>query len=225
MTEQRQQFNLGEFLQKNFTIIIAAIIFFTWWTGCGKSGEGSKVNSDTTSKTTQVPQPIVIMPPYQPQQQGNTVFPINIPAQYNASADIQKLTEQYNELVKQYLAVKTYKDSIELRDTSGLKVGTVDLTQIVAENTLKSTQPTYKLNFPHTTTTITKYAPLKRQIFIGVSVESLLNKPNIQQIDIGLLFKNKTNEDIISLSGTYSLPLKQPGLKIGYYKKLQFKLW
>jgi hypothetical protein len=223
-----EKMTIGDAIKKNLGIILVAIVFFIFFFSGGREilqGKGRPGTSDTSSVTVQQPQPIIIMPQYQPQQVGNTSYPIVIPSQYQPAQDLTKLTEQYTKLANEFLAIKNYKDSIELKDTAGTKVGVVHLSQTVSENTLKSTQPTYQLSFPHTTTTITKYAPLKRQVFVGVSVESLLNKPNIQQIDLGLLLKNKTNEDIISISGTYSLPLKQPGVKIGYYKKLSFKVF
>ncbi len=224
-----QKFSLGQFLGKNLMILIALAVFMIWWIGCGGREafvKGGQNTSDTSTNTVQVPQPIIVIPPYQPQQSGNTVFPINIPSQYNASQDINRLTEQYNELVKQYLAVKTYKDSIQLKDTAGNRVGVVDLTQIVSENTLKSTQPTYQLSFPHTTTTITNtvYPKPKTQVFVGVSAESLINSPKLQQLGMDLLIKNK-KENVISIGAVYDLPNKSPGVRVGYYQKIQFKLF
>ena len=215
---------IWNFINKNFVVIAALVVFFFWHTGCGTKVYVPQNTPDTTHNTVQVPQPIVIMPQYPPQQHGNTVFPINIPPQYNPSQDLAKLTEQYNELVKQFLATKTYKDSIQLKDTAGNRVGVVDLTQVVSENTLKSTQPTYQLSFPHTTTTITNtiYPKPKNQVYVGIGVESLINSPNFKQVDLGFMLKNK-KDNVIGLSGFYDLQQKEPGIRVSYYQKIKLK--
>jgi hypothetical protein len=214
---------IWNFIKLNFKfLLVAAVLLIFYFQGCfDRFGNTPPPTRDTV--VTQIPQPIVIMPPYTPQQSGNTVFPINIPSNYNPSQDIVRLTEQYNELVKQFLAVKTYKDSIQLKDTAGNRVGVVDLTQIVSENELKSTQPTYQLSFPHTTITIREpYVP-RNQVFIGGGVGASLNKPSLNQAELGLLLKNK-RDNVFGLSGTYDIPNKSPGLKVSYYKKLSFRL-
>lgn len=227
MSTTTVKYEIWDFFKKNFMVVAALIIFFVWWTGCGGNQAGSgKTVSDTTVTTVQQPQPIIIMPPYQPQQQGNTVFPINIPAQYNASTDVTKLTEQYNRLLNEFLAMRTYNDSIQLRDTAGNRVGVVNLKQIVSENILKSTQPSYQLSFPHTYTTITNtvYPKPKGQVFVGISAESLINTPKLQQVGLGLLYKNR-KDNVLSLEGVYDLSNKSPGVRVGYYQKIQFKLF
>jgi hypothetical protein len=92
--------------------------------------------------------------------------------------------------VKQYLAVKNYKDSFQLKDSSGKRVGVVNLDQTVSENSLKSTQPSYQLSFPHTTTTITLREPPKNQVFVGPYIGGNTIAP-LNGVGAGLLFKNK----------------------------------
>jgi hypothetical protein len=218
---------IWSFIKLNFKyLLVAALFLMLYFQGCfDRFVDTQKPTRDTSTTTTQVPQPIIIMPPYTPTQTGSTVFPITIPGQYTPSQDVAKLTEQYNELVKQFLAVKTYKDSIQLKDTAGNRVGVVDLTQIVSENQLKSTQPSYKLNFPHTTTTITIKEPYKirNQVFIGGGVGTRLNTNLISEAELGLMFKNK-KENMFGLAGVYDFNNKQPGLKVSYYKKISFRV-
>lgn len=215
---------MKEILKNNLGILIVGIAFLIYYfSGCGKNTSNPNNTSDTVRTTTQVLQPMIINPPYQPTQQGQTVFPINIPSSYNASADIAKLTAQYNELVKNYLATKNYQDSITLKDTAGNRVGVVNLKQVVSENTLKSTQSAYQLAFPHTTTTITNtiYPPIKNQLFIGANGSSTVGNPQVS-LGLGLLLKNK-KENIFQLGVGYNLGNKQPQISLGYYTKIKLR--
>jgi hypothetical protein len=215
--------HVKDILKNNLGILIIGIAFLIFWFGgYGKNTGNQKPDThDTVTTTTQVLQPMIINPPYTPQQQGNTVFPINIPAQYNASADIAKLTAQYEELVKNFLALKNYKDSITLKDTAGNRVGVVNLDQVVSENTLKSTQSSYQLYFPKTVTTITNtiYPKIKNQWFLGAQGSSTVGNPNIN-LGLGLLLKNK-KENILQLGVGYNLTNKQPQVFLGYYQKIR----
>jgi len=215
--------NIKDILKNNLGIFVIGIAFLIYWFGgCGKNTGSQRPDThDTVTVTSQVLQPMIINPPYTPQQQGNTVFPINIPAQYNASADIAKLTVQYEELVKQFLAIKNYADSITLKDTAGNRVGVVNLKQQVSENTLKSTQSSYQLYFPKTTTTITNtiYPKIKNQWFIGAQASSTTGNPNVN-LGIGLLLKNK-KENVLQIGGGYNLTTKQPQVFLGYYQKIR----
>lgn len=214
---------LLDIFKRNIGILVIGTLFLIFWFGgCGKdNGNQPQNTSDTVRVTTQVLQPMIINPPYQPQQQGNTVFPINIPAQYNPSGDIAKLTAQYEELVRNYLSIKRYADSITLKDTAGNRVGVVNLNQTVSENTLKETQSSYQLYFPKTVTTITNtiYPKIKNQWFIGGLASSTTGNPNIN-LGLGLLLKNK-KENVLQLGAGYNLTTKQPQVYLGYYQKIR----
>lgn len=227
---ERIGIELWDFFKKNFAILVAATIFMVFYfNGCGnKQGQG-KPTIDTTVR--QILQPIVINPPYTPQQAGNTVYvpiPQNsqqvIPASTMAELieQVKQLSKSREDLAREYYAIRNYNDSITLKDTAGNRVGVVNLKQTVSENILKSTQPTYQLIFPETTITKTIPAKLKNQVFFGATVQSPINSPKIGQIDLGLLLKNK-KENILSLSGTYDLQSNQSGIRVGYYQKLSFK--
>lgn len=227
MTESK--FNIGEFINKHFTIILVAIGFVLWYTKKDNSGAGRLISSDTTR--TQVLQPIVVNPSYQPSQSGSTVY-MPVPAQYQPVApatdisglvaQVKELSERNEYLAREYFAQKNYKDSITLKDTAGKKVGVVNLNQTVSENTLKSLQSNYQLLFPNTTVTNTVTAKLKNQIFFGASVQSPIPNMKVQQVDIGLLLKNK-RETVLLIAGVYDLQSKQTGVRAGAYFKLSFK--
>lgn len=206
-------------------ILIGALFLIFWFNGCGRGGGIQKPDThDTVTHTTQVLQPMIINPPYQPTQTGPTVVPVNIPSQYNASADIAKLTAQYNDLVQKYLSLRNYADSIPLKDTAGNRVGVVNWKGEVKENTLSSFQSSYQLYFPHTTTTITNtiYPKIRNQWFMGGSIGSTVNSNNLS-VDLGLLLKNK-KENVLQLGVGYNLGTGQPEVRLGYYQKLSFKL-
>lgn len=217
------------FLKDNFKFlfVFGALILF-YFQGCFDRFGPQKPTSDTTHQVIQVPQPVVIMPEYKPQQSGSTVY-IPIPASAQGvipASTVDSLISQVKDLNlriealgKQYYAIKTYKDSIELKDTAGTKVGIVDLTQVVSENELKSTQPSYKLNFPHTITTITNTIPYKprNQLYIGAGVST---SPNAAKL--GILMKNK-RDVAIGISGVYGFDQKKFGAEISLYKLITLK--
>lgn len=221
-----------DILKKNFGILlIGALFLIFYFNGCG--ARAGRTTTDTVSHTTQVLQPIVVNPEYVPQQKGSTTYvqlPGNaqgvIPASTMDSliSQVRDLSNRIEALGKQYYAIKHYEDSISLKDTAGNNVGVVNLKQIVSENTLQSTQPSYQLKFPHTTTTITKtvYPKLKNQVYAGLNLTSLLNNPNFQQVDVGLMLKNK-KDGIFSVAGTYDFKMASTGVRLGFYKKISFK--
>lgn len=220
-----------DFVKVNFKwLLVAGAFLFLFSKGCFNSVLPQKPTSDTATHTVQTLQPIIVNPTYQPQQVGKTVYvPIPTTNQpVTPAADIAGLTAQVVELNKKieelandYYAIKHYKDSITLKDSGGKRVGVVNLDQTVSENTLKSTQPSYQLYFPVTTTTITNtaFSKLKNKVYIGVGVESYIQNPGINQVNLGLLLQNK-HEVILGISGTYNFPLKSPGVLLTLNKKI-----
>lgn len=181
------------FIKTNWIALIA-ILLFIWImfkpSGCGPNLPWEKKYDTISKETVYVPQPPVQIPVYVPMQSGSTSYPVVIPQQYQPSADITKLTEQYNELVKQFLATRTYKDSIQLKDSSGKRVGVVNLKDVVSENEIKSREPDYQLSFPQTTITIKEpYVP-NNQVYIGGGITGSIASP-LNGANVGLMFKNK----------------------------------
>lgn len=213
---------LWDFFNKHFAIILVGVLFFIWYfDGCGNRKGDGKNTSDTTIHTVQQPQPIIIMPQYQPNQSGPTIYPINIPQQYVPSTDTAELRRQYVWLRDQFLAERRYEDSIQLKDTAGNRVGVVNLKQMVSENMLKYTQPSYQLNFPHTYTTITNTInpKPKNQVYIGLEGAGMVSQNiNTGNIQLGLLFKNK-RDNVFGVSGGATLK-GDPIVTFKYYQKI-----
>lgn len=232
MVETTQKITFIEFLHKNLVWVLAFVGFILWYTKKPEAAQGRLISSDTTR--TQVLQPIVVNAPSQPTQAGNTVY-IPTPQQYQSitpASTIEALIQQVLErnrvvdsLAREFYAKKNYRDSITLKDTAGRRVGVVNLNQYISENTLKSTQSSYQLLFPNTLITNTVQAKIKNQVLLGGSVQSPIGQPGIGQIDAGLIFRNR-RENELSFSATYdhTQPIQQRmGIRVGYYQKLSFK--
>lgn len=220
-----------DFIKLNFKwLLAAALLLFVFLRQC-PSGAGSKPTSDTTTHTVYVPQPIIVNPPYQPQQSGQTIY-VPIPSNnqpVTPATDIAGLTQQViqlnsriDNLAKEYYAIKHYEDSIQLKDTAGNRVGVINLKQTVSENTLKETIPSYQLTFPHTTKTINNYAVPRNQVYIGGGFQAGLKGTGFTQVNLGLQFKNKADH-VFGVAGGYDLKSKQPGVNISYYKLITIK--
>jgi hypothetical protein len=134
-----------------------------------------------------------------------------------ADTSYAKLAEQYNQLGSAHYAKNISKDRLTI-DT----LGWVDVTDTVSRNVI--TGRGYNFNIKERlikeNTTITN--PPKNQVFIGVGVQSDLNKPNINQVGVGVLFKNK-KDNILGIGATYTVPTKKTGLSVSYYRKISLK--
>lgn len=182
---------MKEFLNKNFLGIVIIILgVLIYLQRCNTKVEPPK--TEVKTETVYVPQAPVYIPQYVPVPH-NVQTPVVLPPSYQPSKDLETLIKQYEELAKKFLEVKTYNDSIELKDTSGTKVGTVTLQDIISENSIKSRNPSYQLNFPHTTTTITKYAPLRNQIYVGGGILGN-NDKLISGANLGIYLKNRKDQ-------------------------------
>jgi hypothetical protein len=187
-----------DFVKKNILSLVI-LGFFAWFfffqrgnIGCTKSVQ----TPDTVySKHTEyVQQPPVTIPQYQPiiiESRSPTV----IPQPYQPSERYEVLIKQYQEILSKFLAQNTYRDSISLKDSSGLRVGVVNLNDVVSENMIKSRNPSYQLTFPHTieTMTITKYGPVKRQFFIGGEVKGSQTS-FLKGGTLGVLYKDRKDK-------------------------------
>jgi len=183
---------MKEFLTKNFlgiVIIILGIIIYLQ--RCNDKPEISK--PEVKTETIYVQQPPVYIPQYVPVPH-NVQVPVIIPPKYQPdTANLANLIRQYNALATKFLEIKTYKDSIELKDTSGNNVGTVSLEDVVSENEIKSRKPSYSLKFPVTTITITQQAKSKNQFYIGGGI--LGNRRDfVNGGKAGIYLKNKKDQ-------------------------------
>lgn len=186
-----------------FFIVLAILVLFFIMNpfGCNKPIPPTVV---TTVKhdTTYVQQPPVYIPLYIPQASSSQA-PIIIPPQYQPSTDNATLLKQYIEVTNKYLSVTTYKDSIQLKDSAGKRVGVVTIEDIVSENQIKNRKPSYQLTFPsyytNTTTTITLHDPKRFQVLVGTGLTGNQSQ-FLNGAYVGLGFRNK-KEQIFLLNG------------------------
>lgn len=146
-------------------LAIVGFIIFMLFGGIKGCGIGNNTRDTLSDRIIYVQNPPVYIPPYIPIQSGGTSYPVIIPQQYQPSADIAKLTQQYNDLVKEFLASRSYKDSVTLKDSSGNRVGVFNNNDVVSENKIQTRAPSYQLNLP--IRTITLSAPQTRQLYLG----------------------------------------------------------
>jgi hypothetical protein len=112
---------------------------------------------------------------------------VSTPPEYIADTNYSKLKAQYDALVIAYLAKNIYADTVKL-DT----LGYVTIADTIQKNNLQNRSYKYNYKIPtiHTTTTITKYAPLKNQLYVGGGVDG--NKTvGVTNLSAGLLLKTK----------------------------------
>ena len=123
---------------------------------------------------------------------------VQTPPEYIADTSYPKLKAQYDALVVAYLAKNIYADTLKL-DT----LGYVAIADTLQKNELQNRSYKYNYKIPtiHTTTTITKYAPLKNQLYIGGGV--IGNKASgVTNLNAGLLFKTKKDHIYSVIVGT-----------------------
>lgn len=115
---------------------------------------------------------------------------IQTPPEYIADTSYSRLKEQYDSLVINYLAKNIYADTLKL-DT----LGYIAIADTLQKNELQNRSYKYNYKIPtiHTTTTITKYAPLKNQLYIGGGMDGD-KVVGITSLSAGLLFKTKKDK-------------------------------
>ena len=115
---------------------------------------------------------------------------IQTPPEYIADTSYPRLKEQYDSLVVAYLAKNIYADTLKL-DTLGYVAIADTLQKNILQN--RSYKYNYKIPTIHTTTTITKYAPLKNQLYIGGGMDGD-KVVGITSLSAGLLLKTKKDK-------------------------------
>ncbi len=183
---------MRDFINRNFLgIIVIILLIILYLQRCTGTPEGVETTSvDTVVKY--VPQPPVYIPQYIPVPETTHII-TQLPPKYLPSPHIDTLTAQYEHLAKKYLEIKTYRDSIELKDSAGNKVGVVNLRDVVSENSIQSRSPDYQLTFPQTTITIRDPIKPRSQLYIGGGV--LGSKSNLViGAKSGLYLKNKKDQ-------------------------------
>jgi hypothetical protein len=154
-------------------ILVAIILGFVLYTACSK-GKGGGCNpphkkSDTTivRDTTWSVHDTTIYKTLT--LKGKTLHDtIVTPPQYIADTNYPKLLMQYNDLLKKYMALVEFRDTIRI-DT----LGYVAIVDTVNQNSLKgrSVRTNYKIPTITNTVTIQHYEKPKAQLFFGGGID------------------------------------------------------
>lgn len=110
-----------------------------------------------------------------------------LPPQYLPHPGYDSLKLQYESLAKEFLATRTYIDTLKVPSIKG---------QFIVEDTLKenallgrSWKSSFQIPTVTETITITKQAPKKRQLYAGGGLAA--NKTNIASAQLGLMYKDR----------------------------------
>ena len=123
------------------------------------------------------------------------------------------LLKQYKDLGDRLFIKKLYSTKFQIKD-----YGSVTVYDNISENTLISSDIITDLVIPTTTITVTKYAPIKRELYFGFQGMGNLQYP-LRHIAIGGLLKDK-KDHIYNLSIGYDGQFIYGG---GLYWKVKFK--
>lgn len=173
----------------SLAVIVLIAIIVLQRTGCGPDkaakGPDTVVVHDTTYE---VHDSLIVkkMTVYK------TLPPVHdtLPPQYIADTNYAVLKMQYEKLLGLFLARNVYVDSLKLDS-----VGYVVVSDTVHSNKLDNRGYYYNYKIPtiHTTTTITKYAPPKTQMYAGGGIGG--NKTlGVTSLNAGLLLKTKSDQ-------------------------------
>lgn len=173
----------------SLAVIVLIAIIVLQRTGCGPDkaakGPDTVVVHDTTYE---VHDSLIVkkMTVYK------TLPPVHdtLPPQYIADTNYAALKVQYEKLLGLFLARNVYVDSLKLDS-----VGYVVVSDTVHSNKLDNRGYYYNYKIPtiHTTTTITKYAPPKTQMYAGGGIGG--NKTlGVTSLNAGLLLKTKSDQ-------------------------------
>lgn len=184
---------------KNNILSLIILGLFGWFFFFGRGNIGCSKSARTTADTVYskhteyIQQPPVTIPQYQPIIIESRQ-PAVIPQPYQPSTNYDVLIKQYQEILSKFLAQNTYKDSLQLKDSTGANVGVVNLHDMVSENMIKSRNPTYQLRFPHTTESmkITKTVN-KRQFYFGGEVKGAQTS-FLTGASLGVLYKDRKDK-------------------------------
>lgn len=217
--EKTKESQMKEFITKNFSVLlVATLVIFLWSKGVFKPSvpQEPRIIRDTTYVIGQAPVQ---------QHQPTTVITIptpTIPQQYTPDTSYKGIFRQYQEVLLQLLAKNVTKDTLHLKDSSGREFASVPIEDTVTTNKIVNRKWSYNYSLPVITNTIIQPYKPRTQLFPGFEITSPIgNSLSIQQVDIGLILKNKKDQIIKGTVG-YNFLLKSTEASIGYYPKLSF---
>ena len=137
--------------------------------------------------------------------------------------DISRKNEiKFNDMKNKFLAEKHYDNTFELKDN----LGKIRLEQTIQENEIKKIQIYPEITQREITKTITitqiEIQKPRRKVYVGGEVATSIPNLSVQAIDIGGLYKDKT-EKIFKLSYGRNFALKENQVTVGAYLPLKLK--
>jgi hypothetical protein len=197
---------MKDFLDKHFQfVIMVGIILFLLYSRMQEKGNSAQpptvvVVSDTTDKH-HIGQVTTVPTVYQ-----TIPYPVDrLTQQYLPDTNYARLRVQFEELRDKYLATNVQKDSTKVDS-----LGTVRVTDSVSQNKVFNRKWEFdiKERIINTTTTITKYAAPKRQLYFGAGVGATTSY-KISQVEGGLLYKDKKDR-VFGAVGNYNTLVPNP---------------
>jgi hypothetical protein len=220
---------LGSNLMNIAIIIILMIGLYFFAKSVTKTVSEVKIaKSDTTRSITHITQPTVYTQTYSPYRVTDTVIKqsIIIPQEYKPSEDIIELRKQVAELSYRLFKTNKYKDTIKLRDTTGLVVGNVNIADSITQNMIAGRRVDYTLKFPRETVIVDNYIAPKptTQLYLGPDVTfSARSVPPVNQAGFSAILKTK--KDFLFKAGgglQFEPNSTKPYISFGFYPKIKF---
>lgn len=182
MTSTTLKNNIKKYFWRGLVAILVLIIIFQRCNRDVITPDETKTTVDTIWKT-HVDTLVKIVPIYK----EKLIYPKG--EQYQSSENIDTCQLRFNQLLKDYATARVYQDTIKLDDI--LDFGEIIIKDTVWTNKLGERQVFRNIKLPeiNTTTTITKIAPSKRQLYAGGLI--LGNASGINSINPGLLYKDR----------------------------------
>jgi hypothetical protein len=153
-------------MNKILVFIIAVLVLYTAFSKGGGCNSGPRKSDTTILRDTQWS---VHDTTIYKTLKGKTLHDtIPTPPEYIADTNYPKLLSQYNDLLKKYMALVEFKDTIRL-DT----LGYVAITDTVNQNSIKgrSVRSNYKIPTITNTITIQHYEKPKAQLYFGGGID------------------------------------------------------
>lgn len=149
-------------MNKILVFIIAVLVLYTAFSKGGGCNSGPRKSDTTILRDTQWKTHDTTI--YKTLKGKTLHDTIPTPPEYIADTNYPKLLSQYNDLLKKYMALVEFKDTIRL-DT----LGYVAITDTVNQNSIKgrSVRSNYKIPTITNTITIQHYEQPKVKLFIG----------------------------------------------------------